>query len=123
MLICFDWVFPEAWRILALKGADIICHPSNLVLPYAQKAVPVNGLMNKTYNITSNRYGNERGVTFSGSSIISDPEGIVEAKAQKKADAVCIVEMDLDKTRNKMITPRNHLFNDRRPEIYGDLLI
>ncbi|MEE9543759.1 MAG: nitrilase-related carbon-nitrogen hydrolase, partial [Thermodesulfobacteriota bacterium] len=32
MMICFDWLFPEAARALALKGADIICHPSNLVL-------------------------------------------------------------------------------------------
>jgi len=47
ILICFDWIFPEVWRILALKGADIICHPSNLVLPYAQQAVPVHGLINK----------------------------------------------------------------------------
>ena len=43
MLICFDWIFPEAWRVLSLKGADIICHPSNLVLPgFAQQAVPVH---------------------------------------------------------------------------------
>ncbi|MEM3734703.1 MAG: nitrilase-related carbon-nitrogen hydrolase, partial [Nitrososphaerales archaeon] len=34
VLICFDWLFPEIWRVLALKGADIIAHPSNLVLPY-----------------------------------------------------------------------------------------
>ena len=72
ILICFDWIFPEVWRILAMKGADIICHPSNLVLPYAQQAVPVHGMINRTFNITANRYGTERDVTFSGKSIISD---------------------------------------------------
>ena len=33
MMICFDWIFPEAARVLALRGADVICHPSNLVHP------------------------------------------------------------------------------------------
>ena len=55
MLICFDWIFPEVWRILALKGADVICHPSNLVLPFAQQAVPVHGMVNRTFVITANR--------------------------------------------------------------------
>ena len=36
MLVCFDYFFPEAARILALNGAQIICHPSNLVLDFAQ---------------------------------------------------------------------------------------
>ncbi len=34
IMICFDWMFPEVTRSLALQGADIICHPSNLVLTY-----------------------------------------------------------------------------------------
>ncbi|HKK66708.1 MAG TPA: nitrilase-related carbon-nitrogen hydrolase, partial [Bacteroidales bacterium] len=32
MLICFDWMYPEVWRILSLKNVQLICHPSNLVL-------------------------------------------------------------------------------------------
>ena len=83
MLICFDWIFPEVWRILALKGADIICHPSNLVLPYAQQAVPVHGMINRTFNITANRIGIERGIKFTGESIISDPEGKIIKKASR----------------------------------------
>lgn len=39
MLICFDWIFPEAARTLALQGAQIIAHPANLVLPYCQNAM------------------------------------------------------------------------------------
>jgi predicted amidohydrolase len=38
-MICFDCFFPESARILALKGADIICHPVNLVLPYCREAM------------------------------------------------------------------------------------
>jgi predicted amidohydrolase len=35
IMICFDWVFPEAARSLALAGATLLAHPSNLVLPHA----------------------------------------------------------------------------------------
>lgn len=121
MLICFDWVFPEVWRILALKGADIICHPSNLVLPYAQQAVPVHGMINKTFNITANRYGTERGVTFSGKSIISNPSGKTLAVAASNKDKVSIVDMDINQARNKNITNRNNVFNDRFPKDYIEL--
>lgn len=122
LLICFDWVFPEVWRILALKGADIICHPSNLVLPYAQQAVPVHGMINKTFNITANRYGTERGVTFSGKSIISNPIGETLAIAESNKDELCIVDMDINQARNKKITEKNHVFNDRFPSEYKELI-
>lgn len=121
LLICFDWVFPEAWRILALKGADVICHPSNLVLPYAQQAVPAHSLMNRTFNITANRYGNERGITFSGRSILSGPTGKTLLKGSPDNDEVMLTELDLTQARDKQITPRNHLFDDRRPDCYTGL--
>lgn len=122
MLICFDWIFPEAWRILALKGAEVVCHPSNLVLPYAQQAVPVQGMINKTYNITANRHGTERGITFSGHSIISDPLGNTLIKASGTIDEVLWKELDLSLAQDKSITPRNHVLNDRRPECYKELI-
>ncbi len=121
ILICFDWMFPEAWRILALKGADIIAHPSNLVLPFAQQAVPVHGLINKTYIITANRYGEERGLTFSGSSFISGPGGKVLTDAGPSGDAVLWADLDLSQARDKKITPRNHALGDRSVADYKDL--
>jgi len=121
LLICFDWVFPEVWRILAMKGADIICHPSNLVLPFAQQAVPVHGLINKTFVITANRYGTERDITFSGQSFISDPDGKTLIKATADKNEVRIQDLDLKLSRNKMITPRNHVIDDRLPENYVEL--
>jgi len=41
VMICFDWYYPEAARTLALKGAEIICHPSNLILPNCPDSMPV----------------------------------------------------------------------------------
>lgn len=121
ILICFDWVFPEVWRIMALKGADIICHPSNLVLPFAQQAVPVHCLINRTFAITANRYGREHELEFSGKSIVSDPLGNTMLNAPSIQDAVQFITMDTELSRNKQITPRNHLFKDRLPGLYGEL--
>jgi len=121
MLICFDWIFPEVWRILSLQGAEIICHPSNLVLPYAQQAVPVHGLINRTFNITANRTGNERGIKFTGQSIISDTSGNTLFKASSIKEEVKVTSLNLSHARNKMITLRNHLFNDRQPKNYSIL--
>src|SRR6185436_3809496 len=46
VMVCFDWFYPESARVLALKGADIICHPSNLVLPHCPDAMVTRCLEN-----------------------------------------------------------------------------
>jgi predicted amidohydrolase len=121
MLICFDWIFPEVWRILALKGTDVICHPSNLVLPYAQQAVPVHGMINRTFIITANRTGTERNLHFTGQSFISDTQGKILQMASSGKEEVVLADIEPEKARNKMITERNHAFNDRIPSTYGIL--
>jgi predicted amidohydrolase len=120
MLVCFDWIFPEVWRILALKGAEIVCHPSNLVLPgLAQKGVPIHALTNRVYIVTANRIGTEGDLSFTGLSIIANPKGDILAQASQKREEVRIQDIDIAMARDKMITDRNHLFNDRRPEEYS----
>lgn len=123
LLICFDWIFPEVWRVLALKGADIICHPSNLVLPgLAQRGVPIQALMNRVYTVTANRTGTERNLTFTGCSTIASPGGDLLIQATATEEGVGIVEIDIALARDKKITPRNDLFADRRPEEYASLV-
>ncbi|TKJ40783.1 carbon-nitrogen hydrolase [candidate division LCP-89 bacterium B3_LCP] len=120
ILICFDWIFPEVWRVLALKGADLVCHPSNLVIPgLCQKAIPVHALTNRIYIITANRIGTEGNLTFTGLSTIADPKGKVLIQASSSEEEVGVVDMNISLARDKMITPRNHAFNDRRPELYS----
>jgi len=122
MVVCFDWMFPEAYRVLALKGADVICHPSNLVLPgFAQQAIPVHSLVNHVYIVTSNRIGTEDDLTFTGNSIISNPKGKVLASAPLDRDEVKVVDVDIEFARNKAITPRNDAFADRRPSEYKEI--
>lgn len=122
MLICFDYLFPEIWRILALKGADIICHPSNLVTPYGQKVVPSHCIINRIFAITANRIGTEGNITFSGGSIICSPEGENLATGPENNECVGTVEIDIAQARNKWITERNHAINDRRPDQYSGLI-
>lgn len=120
MLVCFDWIFPEVWRILALKGADIICHPSNLVLPgFAQRAIPIHALTSRIYVVTANRIGVEGDLTFTGASIIANPRGDVLAQASQAKEELVVREIDIALARDKMMTPRNHLLADRRPEHYA----
>lgn len=121
MLVCFDWVFPEAWRVLALAGADIICHPSNLVLPYAQQAVPVHAMVNRVFAITCNRTGEEKDLHFTGQSIIAGTRGEVLSRAPADDEAVHVVEVDVAAARDKAITARNDVFEDRRTDVYASL--
>jgi predicted amidohydrolase len=119
MLVCFDWAFPEIWRVLALKGADLIAHPANLVVKGGgHKAVPVYAKINGIFVITSNRIGVEGDLKFTGGSLIADPNGNLIAEASADQEETKIVEIDIKMARNKMITPKNHLLNDRRPELY-----
>lgn len=119
MLVCFDWMFPELWRLYALRGVDIICHSSNLVLPgFAQQAVPVYALINNLFVITANRIGTENGLTFTGLSTFAAPKGKLLAQAPQAESQLMLVDIDVSLARNKMITPRNHIFDDRRPEFY-----
>ena len=87
-MICFDWVIPEAARTLALKGAQIICHPSNLVMPYCQKAMYARAVENHVFIITPNRIGKDENsgkeVSFTGGSIILNPKGDYLAEGNKE---------------------------------------
>ena len=122
MMVCFDWYFPESARTLALKGAQIIAHPSNLVLPNCPSAMPVRSLENRVFAATSNRVGTEhRGghaLTFIGQSQITSHRGeILHRSPSSNAEAfACAIDPAL--ADNKLATERSDLFADRRPEMY-----
>lgn len=118
IMICFDYLFPEPWRILAQKGADLVCHPSNLLTLNPHKCMPGLALMNRIYIATANRTGTENGLTFNGRSFFTDPYGNIAVMASPDQPDVISYEIDTDVSANKMITARNHAFDDRRPESY-----
>jgi predicted amidohydrolase len=122
MMICFDWIFPEVARILTLKGAQIICHPSNLVLAYCQNAMITRCVENRVFAVTANRTGGEEKgkikLTFTGKSQVVGPKGEILNQANETEEGVWIVDIDPDLALDKNFTPANHLLNDRRTEFY-----
>ena len=121
MLICFDYLFPEIWRIMGLKDVDLIAHPSNLVTYKAFKVVPAQAVINRFFIFTTNRYGTERDVSFSGRTFAVDPEGDVIAEASANKTEILESFIDPLKARNKMITAKNHVLDDRRPDQYHEM--
>ncbi|MHB8907343.1 MAG: nitrilase-related carbon-nitrogen hydrolase [Syntrophales bacterium] len=126
MMICFDWIFPEAARVLSLKGADILCHPANLVLPFCQEAMVTRCLENRVYAITANRTGTEirgnRSLHFTGKSQITGPDGMILSRAGAASEEVGVIDVDIDRSREKGINPYNDLLGGRRAEYYGALM-
>jgi len=126
VLICFDWIFPEASREVMLRGADIICHPSNLVLPgKAQIGMMARAFENRVFVITANRIGRENRGTkdkfkFTGNSQIISPlmEKIAFAYANEKVARSARLDMSL--SRNKNATSMNNLLEDRRLQFYTE---
>ena len=122
VMICFDWFFPETTRTLALLGADIIAHPANLVLPYCQNAMVTRCLENKVYAITSNRVGAEKrgddDFEFTGRSQITSYNGDILSSAPIEEPFIDVVDIKLEDVRDKSINSYNHIFKDRRPDLY-----
>jgi len=125
LMICFDWIFPEVARSLALRGSQIICHPSNLVLTFCQRAMFARSVENGVFTMTCNRIGSEtrtdRTLTFTGASQILSNRGVTMAQASPDSEEVISAEIDLSQAVNKMITAKNNLFEDRRTEMYTSL--
>jgi len=126
MLICFDWIFPEAARALALKGADIIAVPSNLVLPWCQRAMIIRAVENHVFTVVANRHGEEgrtgdEPLVFTGHSQIVGPDGTLLASLGSDEDGAATAEIDPEDARDKHITPENDILADRRATFYGSL--
>jgi predicted amidohydrolase len=122
VMICFDWIFPEVTRSLALKGMQVLAHPSNLVMAFCQTAMVTRCLENRIFAITANRVGREqRGeddYTFTGGSQITGFGADIISKAPTGTPYISVAEFDEKTTGQKMLNPFNDLLADRRPELY-----
>ncbi len=127
MLICYDGGFPEATRVLALQGADLVLLPTNWP-PGAEymSAFSVNSraMENGIYFAAVNRVGTERGFSFIGRSRICDPVGATLDSADHVDAGVIRAVINVEAARAKRIVrvPGKHVIDrmaDRRPEMYG----
>jgi predicted amidohydrolase len=125
--ICYDASFPEASRVLALLGADLIVLPTNWP-PEAWRnprlVVPTRALENHVYYAAVNRIGKESGFRFIGQSRIADCSGDLLAAADGDEDTILYATVDPERARNKRIVNMPGEYevdrvSDRRPEMYG----
>jgi predicted amidohydrolase len=123
MMVCFDWLFPESTRTLMLNGAQLILHPSNLVMPHCPDAMVTRCLENRVFAATANRIGQEqRGgidLRFIGKSEIVSPRGEILTRLGEEEEGVRVVEIDLALASDKKLNDYNNLLSDRRPDQYG----
>lgn len=125
IMVCFDWIFPEVTRTLAVLGAQVICHPSNLVLAYCQQTMLSRCLENGVFAVTANRFGADKRpqgeLRFTGKSQIVAPKGELLHRAHAQREALFVTDIDPTLADDKNLTRSNQLMRDRRPEFYAPL--
>ncbi len=123
VMICFDWLFPEALRSLALGGALIVAHPSNWVLPFGPQGMILRSVENRVFTVTANRVGKEeRGgkkpLTYIGKSQIISPNGVVLGQASGENTEMLITDVSPFEALSKKVAGKSDFFQQRRPELY-----
>ncbi len=132
VLICWDQWYPEAARLTALGGAQILFYPTAIgwlpeekaTLGHAQHNAwetvqRGHGVANGCYVAATNRVGTEGRTQFWGQSFVSDPYGEIVARASIEKEEILLADCDLVKQREfRRIWP---FFRDRRIDAYGDL--
>lgn len=133
VLICWDQWFPEAARLTALQGAEILFYPTAIGWASSETSMEVqrsqlqawktiqqsHAVANGVYVATVNRIGTEGDLRFWGNSFVSDPFGQITATADESSEQILLEECDL----GKIAYYRSHwpFLRDRRVETYGEI--
>jgi N-carbamoylputrescine amidase len=137
-LICWDQWFPEAARLTALQGADVLFYPTAIGWHPLEKeqygenqhgawmnVMKGHAVANGVYVAAANRIGLEQylpdtaGIQFWGSSFIAGPQGEILAQASHNKEEILIAEVDLDLQEN--VRQNWPFFRDRRIDAFGDI--
>ena len=138
VLICWDQWYPEAARLTALQGPDVLFYPTAIGWHPAEKAAEGaaqreawrtvqrgHAIANGVYVAAANRVGHEAvpgagaGIEFWGSSFIADPQGVVLAEASTDGEEVLVAEVDPGRVE---AVRRNWPFlRDRRIDAYQEI--
>lgn len=133
VLICWDQWFPEAARLTALKGAEILFYPTAIGWAATEHSAEVrrtqqeawktiqmsHAVANGVFVAAANRVGTEEELEFWGNSFVCDPFGQIMTEASFHDETVLLAECD----RSRIEYYRSHwpFLRDRRIETYGDL--
>ena len=126
---CWDQWFPELAREYGLINTDLLCYPTAIgsepdhpdfdTEPLWRQMMVAHAIANGLFVAAVNRTGIEDGITFYGSSFISDPYGRVLARAGTSGSAVLVADLDLDQKRDWLtLFP---FFKTRRPSVYKNI--
>lgn len=126
---CWDQWFPELAREYGLLKTDLLCYPTAIgtepdhpnfdTEPMWRQMMVAHGIANGLFIAAVNRTGIEDGVTFYGSSFISDPYGRILVRAGQSDSTVLVADLDLDQKRDWLtLFP---FFNTRRPSMYKNI--
>ena len=137
-LICWDQWYPEAARLTALQGAEVLFYPTAIGWhplekeQYGEKqhgawmnVMKGHAVANGVYVAAANRIGLEKylpdtaGIQFWGSSFIAGPQGEILAQASHDQEEILIAEVDLELQEN--VRQNWPFFRDRRIDAFGDI--
>ena len=138
VLVCWDQWYPEAARLTAMQGAEVLCYPTAIGWHPEEKAQVgaqqhaawqtmqvSHAIANGCFVVAVNRVGFEPdptgkgGIEFWGQSFVAAPDGRIVAKAPAESEAVLVVELDLAEVDAARIGWP--FFRDRRIDAYSDL--
>ncbi len=138
--ICWDQWFPEAARVMALQGAEMILYPTAIgsepiletdSMPQWRQCMQGHAACNLLPVAAANRVGEERvepskenggqksSLLFYGSSFITDETGALKAEATRDLEEILTADFDLDELAENRLSWG--IYRDRRPETYGKL--
>lgn len=132
VMICWDQWFPEAARIMALKGAEILIYPTAIgwgtTTPADAKSKELDSwitvmrshsICNNIHTIAVNRVGTEGPLHFWGHSFVCAPDGELYNKPTEEEETF---QTEIDLNKNKEHREVWTFFRDRRPDQYSDIL-
>jgi len=128
VMVCYDLEFPEWVRVAALRGAELLCVPTNwprVPRPDGERPMEVLRAMvaastNRMAVAVCDRCGEERGVTWVAGSAIAGPDGwLLTGPPDAAVPTLLTADVDLATAQDKALGPRNDALQDRRPSLYG----
>ena len=117
--ICFDAAFSEVWKVLALKGAEVIVNisavPKTFPVEYMWRRFMGAAIYNQVFVV----YANRPGPFFSGHSAVFNPMGETVIKAGSKET---ILEADIDMRKVERWRNQEQIYPHRRPSLYREIV-
>ena len=123
IIICYDRHFPENWRNVILRGAEVVFIPAAAYYPNWAMELRIMSYQNNVFTVAANRIGNEtlneKTISFSGTSIIVNPMGEIIAQLEENKEG--IVQTSINLKEVDIAREKTAFLHNMRPEMYKRL--